>query len=305
LFTYDITDDIGGSPTLERSRISLSTNYYPAGEAYQKSTTKQLKTGDCRMQSAFYLNGYIHCVFTTSDNDGYANVQYVRYNVNDNKFLTNRIGLSGFDYAYPSIACFSHSKEEQIAVITFLRTGTNIYPEVRAITIGDDNTALTTGSLQLRQGDNYSFFLSASEPDRWGDYTGICRRAGKFTTPEAWSVGCYVNSVKRYRAYITQLTSDFAVVGINQAKKNEKAMKIYPTIVLDRATIDFETKLPTNITIELINQHGQFIKLLFEEKNLVGKGTTSFNKGVLSSGLYYINLKENGIITKTEKVLVK
>lgn len=182
---YQTTGTIKQKPSLNAYRVSTGS-YGVAGDGEQMGTFNMMKTNDCRVQSGFYTDGKVHFVMNTSRN-GYSGLYYGRINIDNNTCVSETFGLDGYDYAYPSIAPFSIENKEPTVLISFLRTGSSIYPEFRAVTC--NSSGEWSPSISVKQGDQYVSYSSGTE-QRWGDYTGIARRHLS-SGIEVWVSGCY------------------------------------------------------------------------------------------------------------------
>jgi PKD repeat protein len=204
IYVYDLTDDMSASNEMMLSfDVQITGGYSIGGDSKQKGTTELLKTGGCRIQRGFYLNGLIHFVFTSDFGGGYCGLNYSRVDVANESIVNKTYGLTGYDYAYPSIASLSENTSDKTVAVAFLRSGTDIYPECRVMTFDDDMNA--SSSVQVKAGQTYVSLINGAE--RWGDYSCIARRHGANNT-ELWMAGCYGVADRHqhgYNAWIAQI----------------------------------------------------------------------------------------------------
>lgn len=136
---FDITQDFGNNPVLQVSSITC-TSYGPSSDALQLGSTSLLQTNDCRILEAFYAGGKIHYVHH-NDRNNYNGIRYGIVDVANSSISVTTFGLDGYAYTYPSIAPIDAGPSENPnVVIGFTRSGANIYPEMRVVTVENDFT---------------------------------------------------------------------------------------------------------------------------------------------------------------------
>ena len=202
-YYYEITDEINGSPQLTVDDIIV--NYSVSGDANQSGSSSLVDVGDCRVQSAFFLNGIIHTVHAANyQNSGYSGINYYRIPVDQPTFYeTTTFGQTGFDYAYPSIASFGLNECDKSVMVGALRTGPSIFPEMRVMNC--DNDMQWSASTQIIGGNSPISFIGS--PERWGDYSSMQRKHNA-NSPEVWMSGCHTVS-NRYRTRIAEIKGDY------------------------------------------------------------------------------------------------
>lgn len=202
-YYYEITDDINGNAQMYVDDIIV--NYSIAGDANQLGSSSLVDVGDCRVQSAFFLNGTIHTVHAASyQNSGYNGINYYRIPVDAPTFYeTTSFGQTGFDYAYPSIASFGLGECDKSVMIGALRSGSTIYPEMRVMNCDQDMQ--WSSSSQIVAGNSPISFIG--NPERWGDYTSMQRKHNA-NAPEVWMSGCFTVG-NRYRTRIAEIKGDY------------------------------------------------------------------------------------------------
>jgi len=203
-YFYEITDNLSGSATLTVDDIIAS--YSVAADGNQAGSSSLVDVGDCRVQSAFYLNGIIHAVHAGEYlNSGYSGIVYHRIPVdNPNDSETESFGETGIDYAYPSLASFGLNECDQSVMVGALRTGSTIYPEMRVVNC--DNDMNWSSSAQIIAGQAPISFIGS--PERWGDYSCMQRKHNA-VDPEVWMAGCYTIFGNRYRTRIAEIKGDY------------------------------------------------------------------------------------------------
>lgn len=200
---WDLTDDLSGSPQLNAYTYNVSA-YSPPGYALQQGSSDVLDNGDCRVQNGFYLNNYIHFTLTDDYTSGYGGLFYCRINISNGNVQDETFGLSGYDYAFPSVGSFASSTSDNSVMISCLRSASNIYPETRVVNC--DNLFDWSTSVEVKAGETYVDILGSTE--RWGDFSTICRKHNA-SQPTLWMSGCfgdnnfYVNH--GYSAWIAEI----------------------------------------------------------------------------------------------------
>ena len=69
--------------------------------------------------------------------------------------------------------------------------------------------------------------------------------------------------------------------------------------------VKFSIENKTKIQIELIDTNGKLVKVLYSDAAKKGQNMFSFNKGVLKSGVYFLTIKTDSNILKTEKIIIE
>jgi hypothetical protein len=301
IYVYDLTDDLAsGNAELKLYKFNLTGGYELAGDASQKGTTDKIQTGNCRIQRGFFLDGTLHFVFNAEYESGFSGINYCRIDIANNTLVSKKFGLTGFDYAYPSIASFSSDPKDKTVLIHFLRTGTSIFPQTRVVTFDDEMNS--SNSILIKSGSAFVSQISGAE--RWGDYTGIARKFGT-TEPEIWVSGCYGVSDRTangYNAWIAQVNHQFGV-GVEEIVAPTQKVFVTPNPVVDLFTLDIDMKKASFARIHLLDVTGKIVKVLYEDKLKQGVNELSFNKNALANGTYFVNVQGEDINTTTKLVV--
>lgn len=302
---YNLTDDLGGSPVLEA--YSIDADFSIAGDALQLGTDVELDNGDPRGLNAFYLDGIVHFVFNSEFVNDYNGINYNRINVSDLTNWNGQFGLDGFDYSYPSVASFATSQLDKSVMFCFLASGSTIYPQIRVVHC--DNDGNWSGSVLVKAGDTY---VDNGEmfDTRWGDYTGISRKhdasdaevwlAAQFGTLRDPGIG---EEIHCFDSWIAQIHANNSSA-IGDISGLENNLQVYPNPVYDMFSMEFSMEKKTEIEIFITDLNGRLVKLLYRDVAKPGKNLLSFNKGALSSGIYFVTIKTNSNIIKNEKIIV-
>jgi Secretion system C-terminal sorting domain len=302
IYLFDLTDDMTGSPTI--NAYSVNVSFSNAGDALQSGTSVVLNTDDTRAFSAFYLNGILHFTFHSEATTNYHGVNYNRLTVSPLSDWNLLFGLDGYDYCYPSVASFGSSLSDKSALITFSRSGSTIFPESRVFYV--DDAGNNSGSTLVKVGETYVDVYQSSGVTRWGDYTGICLKKNS-SPPEVWlsgSYGAFQSSQHALNTWIGQIT--WETTGIPIANTHPAAMaKVFPNPAYDIFNLEFSMEKSAVVEITLTDGAGRLVKLLMKDKAEEGKNLFTFNKGVLSNGIYFLQVKSENTILANEKIVIE
>ena len=92
-------------------------------------------------------------------------------------------------------------------------------------------------------------------------------------------------------------------VGI-AAKQGKTDFKVFPNPVVETFTLEFSLNKNTPIAIDIVDVNGSIIKELYQGVAQQGDNVFSFNKANLSSGIYFLRIKNNANILKNEKIII-
>lgn len=302
IFVYDLTDDMSASDeTIKSYQFNISGGYEIAGDAKQLGTTDLIQTGNCRIQRGFYLDNMLHFVFNSEYESGYSGINYCRIDISNSTIVSKKFGLTGYDYAFPSIASFSANDKDRTVLVHFLRSGSSIYPETRIMTFDHEMNA--SNSVLVKAGETFVSIINGSE--RWGDYSGIARRYGT-QEPEIWVAGCYGvsdRSTNGFNTWVAQVGPAFGV-GMEEVVKPTLKTKVYPNPVVDLFEMDIDMPESEVVEISLVDITGKVVKVLYNDKLKAGVNTLSFNKNVLTAGTYIVQV-EGSSIHSTSKIIIE
>ena len=298
---YQITNNLTNSPQLNLYNVT-TTSYSTAGNAAQLGSTQTLDAGDCRAQDGFYLNGIIHFVFHSDIGSGWNGVNYNRITVSTATNISTTYGLAGtYDYCYPAVASIGAGTSDKSVVVAFERSGPSIYPETRVVECDDNMT--WSNSTQVKAGLNYVHYSwNTTKPyDRWGDYTGICRKYND-NPATVWMAGMYGNNLNYWSQWIAKVG---VPTGINNVNEEQNKAKVYPNPITDNYKVEFELAVNQHIEINITDMQGKVVKDLYKGDATSGKNIFTFNKANLSSGVYFLNIYNNTTSIRNEKIIVE
>jgi hypothetical protein len=157
-----------------------------------------------------------------------------------------------------------------------------------------------SGSILVKPSTSYVSYTSTTK-ERWGDYTGTSRKHNS-TNPSIWMNGMYGDSSHKWNTWIAEIHDN--QLGINDNTFNNDSFKIYPNPIVDNFYVDFILNNNSKLDIEIIDINGKLVQQLFKGNVNSGNINFSFNKANLSSGMYFLVIKDNSIIIKNEKIII-
>lgn len=296
---YDLTDDMSASNE-QLNYYSIPTSAYTmAGNAAQLGTACLLDNGSCRALSGFYLNGIIHFVFHSDIGSGWNGINYNRLNVSAQTNQSSTFGAAGsFDYSYPSVVSYASLPTDASVMIGFGSSSPSVYPQMRVVNC--DNSMNWSNSTIVKSSSSYVSYTSTSK-ERWGDYTGTTRKHNS-TNPSIWMNGMFANASNTWDTWVAEIHAN--QVGINENKKEEEKLKVYPNPVFESFSIEFTLETTTPLTIEVKDVAGKVVKQLFAGKANQGLNHFSFNKANLAAGTYFLVISNPSSIIKNEKIII-
>jgi hypothetical protein len=287
-------------------------HYEVCANAFQKDPTTNnidsLYTGSAWTQNAFSVHNTIHFTYCADILNGWCGIQYGRIYLDSNRADVISYGQAGTDLSYPAVASFGYDSTDQSAVIAYVQSDSTMTPQCGVISV---DKAMTWSSLQtVKTGDTVVNILYppsyATTPERWGDYTGICRKFNS-SIPQAWMAAAYgANTPPRNASFGTWIAQIITSEPLSISNTSEKQHAIlFPNPASEQFTIEFENEKIGKVRIELLNASGQVVKVLFDDILRVSRNQISFNQLMLNTGLYTIKVSRNNQIIASEKLMIK
>jgi hypothetical protein len=287
-------------------------HYEVCANAFQKDPTTNnidsLYTGSAWTQNAFSVHNTIHFTYCADILNGWCGIQYGRIYLDSNRADVISYGQAGTDLSYPAVTSFGYDSTDQSAVIAYVQSDSTMTPQCGVISV---DKAMTWSSLQtVKTGDTVVNILYppsyATTPERWGDYTGICRKFNS-SIPQAWMAAAYgANTPPRNASFGTWIAQIITSEPLSISNTSEKQHAIlFPNPASEQFTIEFENEKIGKVRIELLNASGQVVKVLFDDILRVSRNQISFNQLMLNTGLYTIKVSRNNQIIASEKLMIK
>jgi len=294
---YNLTNDLStGLAELKYYSIS-TTGYTVAPDALQMGTSTKLNTNDTRTLSGFYLDKMIHFVFNSMYVNNYCGLNYNRLDLNSGANTSMVFGQDGSDYCFPAVASSGISATDKAVMIGFQRSNTTSYPSIRVVSC--DNNGAWSSSVEVKAGDGFAFYTG--DPERWGDYSGMCRKYNS-SVPTVWMSGAYGGTDNKWDSWIAEVIDNSN--GIAPGKEEKPAVTVYPNPVIDIFSLEFSLPEAAPLVVKIMDMNGKLVKNLYEGKGYQGKNVLTFNKANLKTGIYFITLMSNETILKNEKIII-
>jgi hypothetical protein len=296
---YQVTNSVSASPTMNHYSVT-TTSYSAAGPSQQLGTSATLDITDCRMLSGFYLNGIVHFVHSTADAQGNTAINYNRLDVNAKTNTSKLLSVNGTDYGYPAVASYTALgvTGDNSVMIGFAQANSTIYPEICVVSC--DNT-MNFGTVTVVKTSTSA--VGSSGANRWGDYSGMCRR---HNSPQAccWMSGSFGSSGS-WDAYVAQIYDAGFATNVAEVQAPPSDLKTFPNPVMDMFSVDFTLETNSEKTdIAVYDMQGRMVKDLFCGFCHEGGNTFSFNKANLTSGTYFLIIRAGAEKVMHQKIIV-
>ncbi len=205
------------------------------------------------------------------------------------------------DYCYPAIAPATNDSNNKSVIIAFNESGDTVYP--RTCVMACDNSGASSAPVVVKAGLSYiSYSFTSGSTERWGDYTGICKRFGD-TANSVWMAGMYGGSTHHWMQWIAKIKGA-TNVGVPMLSTEQVTPNIYPNPVVDKYSVHFDLREKQNIIINLTDMNGRIVVELYNGVAENGENHFSFNKGALANGIYSLNIFGPNTNIKNEKIVV-
>lgn len=301
------------NPTMSVSQYNIPP-YEVCGNAFQKDPTSgnidSLYTGSAWTQNAFSLGRVIHFTYCADILNGWCGLMYGRIWLDSNRADITSFGIPGSDFAYPAVASLGYDSLDQSVAIAYVNSDSSKTPECGVISVDHNFTwsapqVVKTGdtSVNILYPPNYPI-----SPERWGDYTGICRKYNS-TIPQAWLGAAYGTNTPPRKAsfgtWIAQVLTSENPVGLQNITNSQKNLQvIYPNPTHDLFTIEFKNEISGRVSVELYHSNGQLVRILFDDVLRTSINQLSFNKLMLTPGTYFIKASRNKKNILSERLVV-
>ncbi|MEI7801714.1 MAG: T9SS type A sorting domain-containing protein [Bacteroidota bacterium] len=184
-----------------------------------------------------------------------------------------------------------------------------IHSSVPVAPVANFNGSPTTGTSPLVVNFND---LSTNSPTSWSwTFTGGIPSTSTLQNPTV-----SYNNVGNYNVKLiatntggsdTELKNNYIHVTSNtgiQIDSTENIFNVFPNPVAETFSLDFTITENCNLTISIFNVEGKLVKQLYEGKAMQGENSFSFNESNLTSGTYFLQIKNEKTILRNEKIIV-
>jgi hypothetical protein len=299
---FNITNKFAShAATIVSYNVTAPLLYSTPGNAPQMGTTHPLNTGDCRTMDAFYLHGNVHFVHHTDIGSGYSGIDYVRIKVAGATATASRFGVSGTDRTYPALTALTNDSLDKSVLIAFNESSSSYYPRTSVVACGNIFTWSAPVVVKAGTG-NVNYHIAGSTSDRWGDYTGMCRRYNA-NPAVSWMAGMYGNATNTWNQHIAKIYGKTDLAVAIPVAENIK-ISVFPNPVYENCSVKFTITERMNIKLAIVDMQGKLVKELEGGLADEGENVFSFNKANLSDGTYLLNIYGNLTLISTEKIII-
>lgn len=306
VYLYKLADTLGNPPTLSVAQYAVP-HYEVCANAFEKNPSTggidSLSSSIAWAQNAFYLNGVVHYTHSADMGTGWCGISYGRIDINAGKADVTMYGGQGTDLCYPAVASFGEDSNSHEAMIAYLQSDISMTPQCGVI--GVDKEMKWSAPRVIKTGDTMVNILYppdyAIQPERWGDYTGICRRYNT-TFPEVWTGAAYgANTPPRMASYGTWIAE---LVKYPSDRPNAE-VQVYPNPMTEMFTLEFDNEMAGRITVQMFDVAGKLVYKLFDDQLKTSRNRLSFNALALPKGMYFIKVSRNGKALFSKKLTVR
>ena len=260
-----------------------------------------LMTNDGRVLAAIYENDHIH-FGANSVNTAYNNAGVLLGEIENVSSSNPSINAQIFsdavtEYGYPSMVYVGKAPGDHRVLYNFSHCYTDSFPGVTALY--KDAAGNYSDLIRIVEGTG-SFNRLTDTNERWGDYSGIQQQYNNPGT--VYLAGTYALGGS-YKAWVSKLkdTDDSPVITTPSIDPN---VPIYPNPVDDRFTVQFKLDRQQELAFNLYDVNGRLVRQLMKQNCNVGQNEFSFNKGVLSQGVYYLVIGNDKEKLVTESIRI-
>ncbi len=305
VYLYKLAGNLGANPVLSVSQYPIP-HFEVCANAFERNPSTggidSLGSSNAWAQNAFYLNGVVHYTHSSDFGTGWCGISYGRIDINAGKADVRMHGEQGTDLCYPALASFGEDSNSHDAMIAYLQSDISMTPQCGVI--GIDQGMNWSSRRVIKTGDTMVNILYppdyAIQPERWGDYTGICRRYHT-AFPEVWMGAAYgANTPPRLASYGTWIAE---IAKYHVAIPNAEAV-VYPNPMTEMFTLEFENETEGRITVQMFDMTGKMVFKLFDDTLKASKNRISFNTLALPKGVYIIKISRNAKALFSKKLTV-
>lgn len=304
-FLLKINTTIANSPVLTMNLCSDVLPYTLPPNAPQKNDTIRLNTNDCRILDGFYHNQQIHFVMNAREMP--ANKSSVLYgrikNLNTTRNIDEVFIPDTLHNAFGSICFAGLNASENSALIAFNHSGDSVFAGCSAV-FADDAMQISA-PVRIKLGTSRMRQLG-SQPERWGDYTGIQR---KYNEPGvAWAAcsrGIVNSTVGKPEAWVAKLAHPLLTqITQNEVNNTASHLNVFPNPVQQQINLTFEHPTTEPALIYITDMQGKKMATLYQDYIKAGKNTLYFNVNALPNGIYCVVIQTKNKVY-THKIAVQ
>lgn len=278
-------------------RYAMKVNPYelPA-DALQQGTGNTLDAGDCRVTGAYLKNNLLHFCLTARGNGLRSAIFYGRGDITNGRCAGKKIeGVEDLAYAYP--APFSGDLFNRASLIGLVYSSEKLYPSTGFIYVDDQMKRWPLQTVWAGQNPRPA---DAGEQARWGDYTGAVFVPGG-TEPTVWVAAAGTGPNGEWKNTIARIQGDPDSARILVM---ERKVEVYPNPNYGRLVVEIGLLQSAPVSVELYDSKGSRVVVLLEEVLSRGANRLVFEPVGLSSGIYFLQVRSEKELFRSEKLVV-
>ena len=139
------------------------------------------------------------------------------------------------------------------------------------------------------------------------------------TIPEEYNFTCTVN-LRQYKEILPTVTlygninpwlsNEISYIGTLETENLEmpsdfRLNSIYPNPFNPTTTIDFSVPYSTHLSLKVIDLQGRVVETIVNQEYNTGNYSVEYNASLLSSGIYFIQLKSSSFVEYSKIILLK
>lgn len=300
VFIMEITDTLN-SPTVQYLVDHKLSNaqYTTPPNAFQQFN-QQLQTNDARWLGGFIENGNIQFVGNTVDTaTGMPAIYHGIVNdVANTRTVTGHV-LSGdtVSYGYPGIAWIglAPGTDEAIIGVNYAGPYAQAHPGCGAIYY--DGAGDYSELAIAKQGRG--FINAITGIDRWGDYMGVQTRYNN--TAQVWISGTWGQPSHQPATWVAEFNHPSVVH--RDAPQPAVEARSYPNPFQDLIMVEFRLDMDAFVDISIFDLQGRQVAVLLRDRVKAGRNAFSFSPNDLSSGTYFLKIRNGADLLVTRKVV--
>jgi hypothetical protein len=292
-WVVEVQSDISDPTPVIDVQVSIANRKYGVPTFAHQPNNFFLQTNDARVLDAIMENGEIHIVGNTINHDNLRTTFFhgIVGQLPNNGTNLEIISDTALEFGYPAIGYSGRFVGDQQFIISVNHSSENTFPGLSAFH-WDQFTGMSERT-EVKAGDSYINTQSGNIM-RWGDYSGA---QAKTDEPGVVWIGGYYGrfnpppgsiTYRNNSTWIGEITSPGSPsVGIEDVVKVPKAMA-YPNPTSERFYIEFEVPQTEKLFLELYDNQGRLVEVLYADKVNAGKNRLAFQTEGLASGSYIL-----------------
>jgi hypothetical protein len=259
-----------------------------------------------RLQFRNFGNYQVILANHTVDADGtdHAGIRWYELRTSDTIWSVYQQGTYAPDTNHRWIGSIAMDGTGNIA-LAYSVSGKGIYPSINATgrRSGDVAGYMSIAEEAIMTGTGAQKDFSS----RWGDYS--CLTVDPVDDKTFWYTNEYYQTTTNmdWKTRIASFSIDNLPVGISQNSASQRnsgfVLKNFPNPFVKATTISWQLESPGYITLDVYDFTGRNIRKIVNEKMNAGERQIRFDATNLSAGVYFYQIRANGIV-ETRKMII-